>query len=83
MEAVRDMDAAFEEWFREIQDKAKRGATQEARQDTIRELCQNLDIELTPERLAQLKAWDADQLGQVLRQICVSQEWPDSADGEG
>jgi len=78
MEAVRDMDAAFDEWYRQIKDKATREGTLEALRIVFRELCQDLEIELTEERLAQLEAWDVDQLGRALRQISVSREWPSS-----
>ena len=78
MEALRDMDAAFEEWDRQRKAEWRQEVRQEERLNTIRELCQDLDIELTEERLAQLEAWDVDQLGRVLRQISVSHEWPSS-----
>jgi len=78
MEALRDIDAAYDEWRRHLEDEMTEKVTQKVRRNTIRELCQDLEIELTEERLAQLEAWDVDQLGRVLRQISVSHEWPSS-----
>lgn len=70
MEALRDIDTAFDEWYGQLEAKWGR--------DMICKLCQDLEIELTDERLAQLATWDADQLRRALRQISISHEWPAS-----
>ena len=70
MEALRDIDAAYAEWEREVKTEENR--------EIIRLLCQQFEIELTDERLAQMATWTPDQLKQALMKISAVHEWPGS-----
>ncbi len=72
MEALRDIDAAYDKWKREVSNEASRDTLIKA----IRSLCVPLGIELTDERQAQLVSWDVAELEAALLAISTSHEWP-------
>lgn len=54
MEVLRDIEAAYDEWERQVKAEAKAEANRETLIDMIRALCERFQIELTADRLAQL-----------------------------
>ena len=74
MEALRDIDAAYEAWERRVKAEGDRAGFIRA----IRTLCHSLEIELTDERIAQLAKWDDEQLVSTLSHIGKSRNWPHS-----
>ncbi len=74
MEALRDIDAAYDKLKRELTSEAHR----EAYTESIRSICGAIGIELTDERQAQLAAWDVAELKAAVLAISTSHEWPRS-----
>ncbi|MCG8423133.1 MAG: hypothetical protein MJE77_34960 [Proteobacteria bacterium] len=70
MEALRDIEAAYQEW--------ERGVKSDLLIETIRSLCHRFDIELTHDRLSQMTTWDPEQLKHALIEISASRQWPRS-----
>ena len=73
MEALRDIDAAYEKWERGVLRAARHGALA----DAIRALCSQFDIALTDQRQVRLEAMDPGELQQQLVRISVSRVWPE------
>ena len=72
MESLNGIDLDYDRW--------KRAVKAEERQDhartLIRAFCDRFAIELTDERLAELNAWDDEQLDAALLEIGTSRQWP-------
>ena len=94
MEALRDIDAAYEAWERRVKAEGKAEGRAEGKAEgkvegkaegnreglirAIRSLCHRYEIELTGERIAQLETQSDEQLLRVLAEISDSHQWPQS-----
>ena len=80
MEALRDINAAYEKWERRVKAEGKtEGKTEGSRETLIKAIqtfCQRCEIDLTEERRAQLASCEPDELESLLVEIGLSHKWP-------